>query len=149
MISPKTEQRYSHLEVLFPKQNTWTMNPEVLFPIQNTSGFKVLVQLWVKTFSKYLIVPCHLFRKTWVVSELEISSWRCFELTFFDLCCPPPIFGSSLGLWLIQSYRIIVVKIKINVFIISSIIYVKPYMKISTKYFILKNVYILVQTPIC
>jgi hypothetical protein len=60
------------------------LNPEVLFPKQNTSGFKVLVQLWVKPFSKYLIVPCHLFRKTWIVSELEISSLRCFELTFLD-----------------------------------------------------------------
>jgi hypothetical protein len=37
----------------------------------------------VKTFSRYLIVRYHLFRKTWVVSELEISSLRV-ELTFLD-----------------------------------------------------------------
>jgi hypothetical protein len=59
-------------------------------------GSNYFVQLWVKTFSGYLIVPHHLFRKTCVVSELEISSF-CVELTFLDPNTPPKVISDKLN----------------------------------------------------
>jgi hypothetical protein len=74
-VIPKTEHNCSVLGITLP-------------------GSNYFVQLWVKTFSGYLIVPYHLFRKTCVVSELEISSF-CVELTFLDQIVESNFFGSG------------------------------------------------------
>jgi hypothetical protein len=93
----------------------YSQNRTIVFCFGNsTSVFKLFCSVMDENLSGYLIILYHLFRKTWVVSELEISSFRA-ELTFLDsnpliYCTGPfsinnciylsPILGPSRGHYL-------------------------------------------------